>query len=507
MSGRDAFFEARWDGRRTVVRGTADCQLGRGDGYAGWRWDGHTLEAFNDRYGLYPLFYSHVDDTIRISGSLERLLREGTPATLDYDALAVLLRLQHCVGEDTPFEHIRVVPPDAKFSWRAGTLGVSGVQRIVPAAAVSFDQAVDGFSSLFEQSIQRRLPEGDDVVLPLSGGRDSRHILFRLCKAGRSPRSCVTLYRWRPSGHQNDALLAARVANAAGVRHAVVEQPDNRVEAARRRDRLTDFCTWGHSQFVVLVDYLRERTRVSYDGIAGDLLTVKAPRHRYSESQAAMAERGDWTGLARSLIPPMPFLKKVLRPEVYDSVSLDRAIARVARELPPHQEAANPGGSFRFWHRTRRLSALVPFGLYRGIDMRVPFLDHDLYDFLSSIPVRVLDGAGLQDAVIRRDFPRYADLPFDTNEAVNRSAGAYGDYSTMTARLRSAFLAGRFGLRSVREVVRVTDPLVRVRSLALRTALSIPLQPFRRGDVATYVFTPSIAAYLAHLTATARAHR
>ena len=41
---------------------------------------------------------------------------------------------------------------------------------------------------LFRQAMRRRSPSaGDDVVVPLSGGRDSGDILFELCASGRAP--------------------------------------------------------------------------------------------------------------------------------------------------------------------------------------------------------------------------------------------------------------------------------------------------------------------------------
>jgi hypothetical protein len=40
--------------------------------------------------------------------------------------------------------------------------------------------AARDYASLFRAAIQRRLPQDNELVIPISGGRDSRHILVEL---------------------------------------------------------------------------------------------------------------------------------------------------------------------------------------------------------------------------------------------------------------------------------------------------------------------------------------
>ena len=86
--------------------------------FAKWDWDGERLVVRNDRYGLYPLYYFQNGNTIAVSPSLIRLLMEGALAELDHDALSVFLRIGFFIGEDTPFDSIRAVPPEARWEWR-----------------------------------------------------------------------------------------------------------------------------------------------------------------------------------------------------------------------------------------------------------------------------------------------------------------------------------------------------------------------------------------------------
>jgi len=45
--------------------------------------------------------------------------------------------------------------------------------------------------------VQRRLPAGDErVIVPLSGGRDSRHVLFELVAQRCRPIETVTIHHY-----------------------------------------------------------------------------------------------------------------------------------------------------------------------------------------------------------------------------------------------------------------------------------------------------------------------
>ncbi|HZO32460.1 MAG TPA: asparagine synthetase B family protein, partial [Chloroflexota bacterium] len=198
------------------VRGAATCQLGQSldyghespDGvFAWWRWDGSALRAANDRYGMQPLFYARDGEGIALSSSLPRLLLEGAPADLDEAALAVFLRTGYFVGEDTAFRAIRALPPNARLEWSGGRLHVSGGLPLPPRQTMTRDEAIDAYIPLFREAVRRRLPaEGPgepELVMPLSGGRDSRHILLELLLLGCRPAFCLTVRHHLPRVDQD----------------------------------------------------------------------------------------------------------------------------------------------------------------------------------------------------------------------------------------------------------------------------------------------------------------
>ena len=160
------------------------------DGIFGeWQWDGERLTVRNDRYGCFPLFYWRTDRSLAVSNSIVQLLNEGAPPTLDAPAVAAFLRLGFFLGEDTAFEAIRSVPPACTMTWSHGRFDQRSRYSFRQAAELSRDDAIDGFIERFRRAVERRLGAGPAHV-PLSGGRDSRHILLELCALGRPPAAC-----------------------------------------------------------------------------------------------------------------------------------------------------------------------------------------------------------------------------------------------------------------------------------------------------------------------------
>jgi hypothetical protein len=425
------YVHLRLQDGQVTVRGSPSVSLGhrlpRGPGekpdgvFATWSWDGRILRVENDRYGCYPLYYAAGRGEIYLSPSVLQLLRVGVSREVDETALGVFLRLGYFIGDETPFRAIRAVPPDATFVWRDGQLEVSGRYACSPEQTITRSAAIDAYVELFRQAIRRR-PPTEEAVVTLSGGRDSRHILLELCAQGTPPRRCVTTYRSFPSmlgryAPSEDVELARALSEAVGVEHVLVAQSPSALRAERRKNLLTGFCTDEHGWYLAVADYLEGRATAVYDGIAGDGLSedpLLDPEGLRLYRQGRLGELADrWLdereeALLRTLIPPM----------WAGAGDRGRVRTRLVAELRAFAGAPNPVGAFLFWSLTRRETALAPYGLLRGVDLVYsPYLDHDLYDFLTSLPGEMLLDHRFHTETIARAHPRYAAFPYPAKDA------------------------------------------------------------------------------------------
>ena len=340
-------------------------------------------------FGFVPTFLYR--GRVVQAGALVDAIRHGGPLTLDHQALNLFLRTDLFFDGGTPFREVRRVSPPP---------------TIVAEGEMSRDQAIDGYIDLFRQAVARRITP--DAVVALSGGRDSRHILLELCRQGVPPAYAITV----ASTRHTDLEVARQLAEAVGVDLRVAWQ-NRSIAGARFTVRATDFMSMQHAWFS---DVARTRdSRAWWDGIAGDVLSAGL---FVEDWNVALFEAGRLDELADRLVRPgnvAYFADQRLCPR-------QDAVDTVRRELALHAGAANPVGSFYFWNRTRVNIAASAFGLLRldGQVTLAPYLDRDLWRFLSSVPLRHVRGHQLHDDVIRRAYPAAAHLEYARKRAPGR---------------------------------------------------------------------------------------
>lgn len=421
----------RKEGDRWVADGRARFEAGHRlplpdggtDGiYAGWNWDGQRLLAENDRYGVQPLFYCHHDGKLMLSPSVIQLIALGAPAELDDAAMATFARLGFFLAEDTPFRAIRALPPNAMFEFADGRLTVRGKLTIVPPQSMTEAQAVEGYLDRFRGSIRRRPPTSDHFATPLSGGRDSRHILLELCAQNHAPQQAITIRRYRPKPG-DDQSQANAIATAVGVPHHTVVPSRSFTDYESQKNVLTHFCTDEMWWVIPVSEHVRGRFDCLWDGLAGDVLSaglfLREVDHRAFE--AGQLERvaeelfKEWSGSEAAV-------NGILHPDDQKRFTRELAMERTIQELRRHAGAASPISSFYFWNRTRREVALSPTSMYRGVErVYLPFLDHEVFNFLSSIPAAMLWPRELHTKTILQGYPDVAHVPFE-----DRSTQGFG---------------------------------------------------------------------------------
>lgn len=417
------YFHARWHGDGIETRGSPKVFLGHkicgggetpADGvFATWRWDGKRLRVENDRYGFYPLYYFASDTEVCISPSLVRLIGEGAPDELDYPALAVFLRLGFFLGNDTPFKCIRAVPPGADFEWARERFGVGGKPLLVRPRSVSRNAAIDEYISLFRQAMERRRPKDDNFILPLSGGRDSRHILLELCRMKCPPRRCITAYKYPTlSSRRTDAAIAPVLARRLNVPHSFFKDGESPFKRELTTNIALNMCVDEPAWIFALYEYINRNSPISYDGIAALL-----SHSTYVTREALdLFDNGRWDELANYLFRQWSKGRHtlcILSADRRDKFDEETAGMRVLKELESHAGAANPLLAFYFWNRTRREVALAPLLLLKDVEAAfMPYLDHQVCDFLLSLSPDITIDRKLHSDAIHRAFPRYSSIPF-----------------------------------------------------------------------------------------------
>ena len=430
------FFFVRMVNGQAETKGDSHCRLGHKldahdrntpDGvFVEWHWDGETLTVTNDRFGFYPVYYYQDGDSFAISPSIIRMMPFCRRRDLDGPALGVYYRKGSFIGNDTHFKFIKALGPNTQLKWSRGNLTQTGGEIFIPKPIkISRAEAKKEFERLFARSIEKRRPKTKSFILPLSGGRDSRRILFELLKQDMRPDYCVT-FKDFPDWRGQDLPVAQMITKELGLKHVILEQKDTRFEAEYRKNLVTDLCASRSVKMLTLTDYCNAHAQTTYDGIGGLLLQSFLMR----QDQINLFKAGNFDPLTRAFLMQWASgeeaYKLVLNRKTFEMFHYDKAFAHLREEVSQHSRAANPIVSYYFWNRTRRDIALIPYATLSEVPyVYSPYLDHDLCEFLLSLPAEIIESGTFHDETFCESYPAYAHIPFEDKSVPNPKADAH----------------------------------------------------------------------------------
>ena len=383
------------------------------------------LLIVNDRYGLYPLFYAFRNNGIIFSPEVKGILCDNTfLKKLDLTSLAQYVRFQHLLGERTFFEGIQLLP-NASFliydlDSRTCCIKPYWTFDDIPYLPdIEFNEAVEEAGYLFRQSVKRLSSDSYRPGVYLSGGLDSRSILGMV---ERRPVVSLT-YGERNS---RDVFYAARIAKALGTDHHWFDFPNGewvKEQAGFHLELTEGFHSWIHAHGISTLPTARQLIDVNLTGWDGG--TVMGHNELIEPLQI-------------SAVDELAFITRLyyLFNQKYTWPSINEAEENLLFHKSIHNQIQGLAfDSFRsevsrFWnyrpdvrseffyirnHVFRLTHNLVTF-TRSHIEVRFPFFDYQLLEFLHSIPAQVRGHRILYKAVIQREMPRLSYIPFEKDE-------------------------------------------------------------------------------------------
>lgn len=144
-------------------------------------YDTHTGEMFlaRDRYGIKPLFFYLDEDKFLFGSEIKSILAYGIEKSLNLSALLMYFQLQYIPAPLSIFQHIQMLMPGHFLHLKEGKLNMRRYYKIdydlarVNPAESSYAAQVQKMKSLLEASVQKRLVADVPLGTFLSGGIDS----------------------------------------------------------------------------------------------------------------------------------------------------------------------------------------------------------------------------------------------------------------------------------------------------------------------------------------------
>lgn len=400
-------------GQHTANFGTpVKFETGLGGIFGDWSWDGEALQAGVDPYGMFSLFYCETKDGIMLSPSPIQLVSIGANSELDRPAIAAFHLLGWYINEDTAFKHIKVLPPDGRLTWRRGKLTIARRPQIKSGIIISRDAAIEDYARLFARAVRSCwAATTDPVIIPLSGGRDSRHILLESVRQGYRPDHCVTYDPTFGSGagaFDPEWECAKQLTTRLRLEHQKIKTLQSKHAEQLKTIYLTHLGTDEHVHYLALTRHLAGKPCL--DGIAGDTLSRAKHVNTTTTRDKTNAQR---------VAAILGHFDKVSGSTVHDRIAglgIDDALEDGHRQIvecyDQYSDQPDPYSHFFFWQRTRREIGLAPGAmLTTAKHVLCPYLDPALVEFCLSLPDEVTEDGTFHDRVIRHSFPEI-DIPY-----------------------------------------------------------------------------------------------
>lgn len=402
----------------------------------------------NDRFGLYPLFYTCRNGRLIFAPEMKGILCDDTfPRKLDLTALAQYMRFQHLLGERTFLDDIALLPNASLLIYDLTTASC----RIKPywtfddipyRPEVSFNEAVEEVGRLLRCAVQRLSGDAYRPGVYLSGGLDSRTILGMI---ERRPVISLTY----GTDDCRDVYYARRIAKALGSDHHWFDLSDGewvKEHVDFHLDLTEGFHSWIHAHGISTLPLARQLIDVNLTGwdggtIMGDADVIE-PLQLEAVDDAALITRlfylfnqkYTWPSITEaeeSLLYCEAIRKKV------QGLAFDSFRAEMSRYIDYRSDVRS--GYFYINNHCRRMTFNVVTFFRSHVEVRFPFFDYALFDFLYSLPAQIRADKLLFRIVIQRETPQLAYIPYDHDELLPTTQPLIRGAHTLAVKLRRRF--------------------------------------------------------------------
>lgn len=414
-------------------------------GFAIWDSRRERLLIARDRFGIKPMYVVEAPWGIGFASELKALRAVGMGGdALDWDAIEALFRVGYIPAPRTPFAGIRKLEPGHLLSWIPG--GAARVERywdVPTVASHSIAHAEEFVRQRLDDSVKAHLEADVPVAAFLSGGLDSSAVVTSMAIAGQSAHAFTVRYRGSGADAADESGLARLLTDRYGLRLTVVDvEPQIRdiiepIVHALDEPHADESAvpTW------LLCERVAREYKVALVGTGGDELFAGYRRH------FAIAAAGAWQQLpavlrrtASSLGDRLPEpkdgglgtarIKRFLRASgdsyasrylsLQDKMGAGSVFSRDARAAGA---ASFAGATFERHGAAAPSDGLIRPALYldyktylpddllhladrvsmaHSLELRVPFVDHELVEALFTLPDRVRVGLMQPKRLLRR---------------------------------------------------------------------------------------------------------
>jgi asparagine synthase (glutamine-hydrolysing) len=406
-----------------------------------------------DRLGIKPLYYSVEPDRLLFGSEIKALLQDGVSREIDLQALHDYLSLNYVPGPRTIFAHIRKLPPGHLLTCTRGGMNIARYWELTyPETAENGkgrteESYCEELDELLKTIVKQHLISDVPLGVFLSGGVDSSSLVALMHEVVHQPVQTFSIGFVEQSYNELDqARLVAQAFHTQ--HHELVVQPqitDFLLEMTRYCDE--PFADSSAIPVYYVSKLARERVKVALSGEGGD--EVFAGYETYAAYKIATAYKYLPRILAAKVIPAV--IRRL--PVSHSKVSLDYKAKRFvegallspveghywwkvifteeakaelyangknghADPLRLYRQAYEQCSAAEVLTKLQHIDVKIylpddilvkadRMSMANSLEARVPFLDHRLVEFASSLPPHLKLRSLAKKYILKRTMSRY----------------------------------------------------------------------------------------------------
>ncbi len=382
-----------------------------------------TLLIARDRYGIKPLVFYKDNQKIIFASEIKAILTFGITKALNYEALKLYLHLNYIPAPLTIFENVYKLLPGHFIKIKDKKVEVKKYYSINQSlnSKITFNEAVEEFKHLQEESVKRRLISDVPLGTFLSGGLDSS--IVTAIAANNTSKLNTFSVGFKEDAFYDETSSAQIIANKFNTNHTVFSLLRNDLlsEITHVLDYLDEpFADSSAIAVSALSRLTKQNVTVALSGDGADELHAGYNKH-YAHYKALS---GGFFNLAAKV--SLPFVKVLPK-------SRNSLFSNKARQAQRYAKGLMKNDKDRYWYWSSfagdnyidkllvnnlniekskneilkninadfnsvlytDMSLVLPndmlfkvdmMSMSHGLEVRVPMLDHTIVDFMFTLP-------------------------------------------------------------------------------------------------------------------------
>ncbi len=390
--------------------------------FAVWEVKGKRLFLARDRMGVKPLFYALRNDGIIFGSEIKTILSHPEmDAQLDAEGASELLLLGpgRMPGSGI-FRGIREIEPGWCGYYENGKLSLKQYWRLLDRIHCdSFEETIEKVHFLVKDSISRQMVSDVPIGTFLSGGLDSS-IITSVCAWSQEEALKTFSVDYEnqdryfvPGKFQPtyDSYYIHLMQENCKTDHSwTVLNPEELFDALRESTIARDLPGMADvdSSLLLFCNHIRKDVKVALSGECADEIFGGYPWYRDPEIRDA--EGFPWaqnTSVRGKLLNP-DF--KVLNPEEFVMEQYQRTIREsdiLPENSPQERRMKEMVNLNQRWFMQTLLDRKDRMSMYWGLEVRVPFCDHRIAEYLYGVPWEMKDLGEKEKGLLRRAMAAY----------------------------------------------------------------------------------------------------